>query len=110
MMEWQKLENSEQLEEILSSEKPTLIFKHSTRCHISSMALSGFKRSWSVSSENCSIYLLDLIAFRELSNEVANRTGVAHQSPQIILVKNGAVLHSASHHGIDANETEAKLA
>ena len=109
-MEWQQLENSEQLEEILSSEKPTLIFKHSTRCHISSMALSGFSRSWSVSSENCAIYLLDLIAFRELSNEVAKRTRVAHQSPQVILVKNGVVIHSASHHGIDANETEAKLA
>ena len=108
-MDWKQLENDEQLAEILSSAQPTLIFKHSTRCHISAMALSGFNRSWNVSSEVCPTYLLDLIAFRNLSDEIARRTGVAHQSPQIILLKNGEVLHSASHHGIDADETEAKL-
>ena len=108
-MEWIKLEREEQLEEILSSSKPSVIFKHSTRCHISSMALAEFKRTWGGSSEKVTAYLLDLIAFRSLSDEVALRTGVVHQSPQAILFKNGKVLYTASHHSIHADEIEAKL-
>ena len=108
-MDWKKLESIQQLEDILTSPNPFLIFKHSTRCHISSMALATFNKSWKVSSEKCPAYLLDLLSFRDLSDEVARTTGVVHQSPQLILLKNGEVLYAASHHTIDAQEAEAKL-
>jgi bacillithiol system protein YtxJ len=108
-MEWIKLEKMEQLEGILSAKKPVIIFKHSTRCHISSMALTSFVRSWKCSADVCDTYLLDLLSYRSLSNEVAQQTGVIHQSPQLILIKNGVVSYSASHHAIDADEIQSKL-
>jgi len=108
-MNWVKLERTEQLEENMSSPLPVALFKHSTRCHISSMALRNFERSWDVDPDKCVPFFLDLIAYRDLSNEIARLTGVVHQSPQLLLIKNGEVIHSASHHSIDANETASKL-
>jgi bacillithiol system protein YtxJ len=108
-MEWIKLERTEQLEDILASSESSVIFKHSTRCHISSMALAEFNRNWAVPSEKAKIYLLDLIAFRSLSDEIAVRTKVVHQSPQVIVLQNGELIYTASHHSINADEIEAKI-
>jgi bacillithiol system protein YtxJ len=92
----------------LSEEVPVLLFKHSTRCSISSMALSTFNREWQLSEEHCLIYFIDLLKYREVSNEVARITGVTHQSPQAILLKGRNVVYSASHEAIDA-ESVVKL-
>jgi bacillithiol system protein YtxJ len=110
MMDWVKLERTEQLEEIMRSSHPIAIFKHSTRCHISSMALRNFESNWTVGPDKCLPYFLDLITYRDLSNEISRITGVVHESPQLLLIKNGEVIHSASHHSIDANEIASKLA
>lgn len=103
---WKELSSIDQLKEILSSsfDVPVLIFKHSTRCSISSMVKSQFERKWNVSDQDCEVYYLDLIAHRDVSNEIEALTKVIHQSPQAILVKNGEVIYQESHNGIDAIE------
>ncbi len=90
----------------LSIECPVLLFKHSTRCSISSMALSSFNREWQLSEDKCLIYYLDILKFRDISNEIARLTGVIHQSPQAILLSGKIAIYSASHGAIDAESIE----
>ncbi|MBW3469174.1 bacillithiol system redox-active protein YtxJ [Arthrospiribacter ruber] len=102
-MNWEKLEDLTQLTQIknLSREKPVLIFKHSTRCSISSMALDRLRRNWQdADSEKIKPYYLDLISFREISNQIAEEFGIMHQSPQVILIKDGKAVYDNSHMGI----------
>lgn len=103
-MNWNDLKNIEQLEQIkeASHQKMQLIFKHSTRCIISKMALKNFENDFSLHND-IDVYYLDLIAYRNLSNEIAETFTVEHQSPQILLIKNGVVIYNESHEGIDAN-------
>lgn len=106
---WNNLNSISQLNEIdeLSQEKPVLIFKHSTRCPISSMALSRFERSY---QEDASFtpFFLDLIAYRDVSNGIAEKYAVIHESPQTILIKNGQSIYNSSHNGIDFEEINEK--
>lgn len=104
-LNWNKLEDLGQLEEIieLSATKPVLIFKHSTTCSISRMAYKYFNREFNLQNE-IDIYYLDLLNFRAISNEVASRFGVVHQSPQILLIKNGVSVYNKSHENIDATK------
>ncbi len=83
-----------------SNKKPVLIFKHSTRCGISRMALKNFERSFDIENEQLAIYLLDLIQFRTISNEIASKFKVQHQSPQAIVVYQEKVVYYDSHYGI----------
>lgn len=103
-MNWTPLTSVSQLEEIKkqSHEKNVVIFKHSTRCSISGMALNRFERSWSANdSESIEPYLLDLIEHRDVSNEIQNVFKVIHESPQIILIKDGESIYDASHMNIN---------
>lgn len=111
-MNWKKLTNSSQLEEIkaLSKEKPVLIFKHSTRCSISSMSLDRLLRNWKQGDEEkVEPYYLDLITFRALSDQIEDEFGVEHASPQVILVKDGKAIYDNSHFGISYAEIFAKI-
>ena len=101
--QWKALERSAQLQEILqrSHERPCLIFKHSTRCSISAMALNRLESGWSVPSEALECWFLDLITYRELSQAVAQTFNVQHESPQVLLVRNGAVFYHSSHSAIN---------
>ncbi|MFC3416362.1 bacillithiol system redox-active protein YtxJ [Algoriphagus hitonicola] len=99
-MNWNKLTNSNQIEEIrsLSMERPVLIFKHSTRCSISSMSLDRLLRNWKDEDEDKVVpYFLDLIAYRQLSDQIESEFGVVHQSPQVILIKEGKAVYEDSH-------------
>ena len=102
---WNELTDLGQLNEIIaaSNEKPVAIFKHSTRCSVSRMALKQFENEFN-SSDKVTPYFLDLIAHRDISNEIANRFGVTHQSPQLILIKEGKAVYNVSHSDIDAEE------
>lgn len=106
-MEWNNLTDTSQFEEIntISHSDPVLIFKHSTRCVISSMALNRLERGWEESA--IKPYFLDLIANREVSNGVEHVFGVQHQSPQAILIKDGKVVYHTSHNGIDFGEIKS---
>lgn len=103
-MDWNKLESLEDLDHVenLSSEKPVIVFKHSTRCSISAAALSRLERKWNDDEmRNSEIFYLDLIRNRDISNEIATKYGVRHQSPQVLVIKDGQSVHDASHFGID---------
>jgi len=91
----------------LSHEKPQLIFKHSTRCSISSMAKSRLEREWNL--ENVQPWYLDLIAYRNVSNAITSKLGVHHASPQAILLKNGEVVHDSSHSSISVADLSKVL-
>jgi bacillithiol system protein YtxJ len=97
-MNWIKLESPAQLEEIkdMSQQQPAFIFKHSTRCSISSTALNRLERNWK-EIENLQTYYLDLIAYRGVSNQIAEIFGVEHQSPQVLLIQNGVCTYDTSH-------------
>ena len=105
---WYPLRNMEQLDEIVeeSKTKPVAIFKHSTRCGISRMVLRQFEKSYSVDPDNMKLYFLDLLSNRQVSDEVGYRFQVMHQSPQLLVIKNGIAVANASHHGIRASELE----
>ena len=107
---WIELTDLGQLNEIstLSNEKAVAIFKHSTRCSISRMALKQFENEFD-SADKVTLYFLDLIAHRDVSNEIAQRFGVAHQSPQLILIKDGKAIYHVSHSDIDAEELGKKV-
>jgi bacillithiol system protein YtxJ len=104
-MDWVQLTHLEQLDDIihLSNEKPAVIFKHSTRCSISRMALKQFENEFDL-TDKITPYFLDLLEHRPISNEIANLFGVQHQSPQTIVVKAGKAIHDASHSDIDAED------
>jgi bacillithiol system protein YtxJ len=109
-MGWNALTDLEQLNEIisLSNEKPVVIFKHSTRCSISRMALKQFENEFDLSAK-VTPYFLDLIAHREISNGIASRFGVMHQSPQLLLIKEGKSVYDVSHSDIDAEALKSKV-
>lgn len=102
---WNELTDLGQLNEIIfvSNEKPVAIFKHSTRCSVSRMALKQFENEFDL-SDKVTPYFLDLIAHRDISNAIADRFGVTHQSPQLIVIKDGKAVYNVSHSDIDAEE------
>ncbi len=79
--------------------EPILIFKHSTRCSISSLALRKIESN---TDEKCvnNCYYLDLLSYREISNKIADDLNVFHASPQILIIKNGKCVHHTSHNNI----------
>lgn len=106
-MNWKKLTETIQIEEIkeLSKIKPVLIFKHSTRCSVSSMSLDRLLRNWKTEDgEKVVPFFLDLIAHRGLSDKIESEFGVPHESPQVIIVRNGAAIYDNSHFGISYPE------
>ncbi len=109
-IKWIPLNSVSQLNEIkiASQTHPVLIFKHSTRCSISRMALKQFEKQYDLQPEiNC--YYLDLLNFRDISNEIASQFNVFHQSPQLLLIKNGACTFSATHESIAVEELKLQL-
>lgn len=102
VLPWQNLTSIEQLDDIeLSSKgKTQLIFKHSTRCGISTMVLNQFTEAYDLDL-NADLYYLDLLNYRDVSNEVGYKFQVIHQSPQLLIIKNGVVVAHASHGAIN---------
>lgn len=105
---WHVLGTMEQLDELVeeSKTKPVAIFKHSTRCGISRGVLKLFEKNYKLSNEQLKLYYLDLLQNREISNEIAARFKVHHESPQMLVIKNGEVVHHDSHHSIEASHLE----
>ena len=103
-MNWTLLESADQLSEIKNLEGYSLIFKHSTRCSISMMAKRRFELDWESLPENLPLYFLDLIQHRDISNQVAQQFQVHHESPQLLLIKDGECVLDQSHGGISVDE------
>lgn len=100
------LDSINQLDEIdtISQEKAVVLFKHSTRCSISRFVLKRFDTEFNYDEDKMDWYLLDLLNHRDISNEIAHRYKVEHQSPQIIVIRNGKAVFSSTHDGIDAHD------
>ena len=109
-MNWLLIESESDLENILqqSFNHPVAIFKHSTRCSISSVAKMRLSSSWEF-GDDLPIYYLDLLAFRNLSNLIAEKFNVEHQSPQLIVLENGEVVYHNSHLSISVKELKNTL-
>lgn len=103
-MNWIALTSEDQLTQLIeqSDTKPQVIFKHSTRCSISSMVLSRLERS--AAPEGMDFYFLDLIRYRDISNRIAERFSVPHESPQLLLIKNRECIYDESHMAITMDD------
>ena len=88
-----RITDSESFEELLarSNRQPVVLFKHSITCSISGLAYQELKRF------NGEVALVEVQKARELSKEIEKRTGIAHQSPQVMVLRNGQVVWNASH-------------
>ncbi|MGQ7944465.1 bacillithiol system redox-active protein YtxJ [Flavobacterium sp. WC2509] len=112
---WIPLQFMGQLDEIVgfSNQNPVVIFKHSTRCSISRFALKQFEAEASqynvFTEKNVSMYFLDLLEYRDISNEIATRFNVYHQSPQLLLIKEGKSVYDVSHDAINAGDLAERL-
>ena len=107
-MNWNRLDTIEALDELIkkSFNAPIVLFKHSTRCSISSMALNRM----SSGIEDLDFNLLDIIAYRDISNEVATRFNINHQSPQVLIIHQGKCIFNTSHLGISSSVVKKQLA
>jgi len=108
---WKILDSLEGLENVIkrSSDQPIVIFKHSIRCGISTQVKDQLFSSWDIKPEEVELYYLDLITNRGVSNEVAARLGVIHQSPQVILIKDGKAVASESHYQISVDKIKSAI-
>ncbi|HEX8040658.1 MAG TPA: bacillithiol system redox-active protein YtxJ [Chryseosolibacter sp.] len=111
-MDWITLKDLKQLDEIRaqSKEQPVLIYKHSSRCSISRTAFDRLERKWdSGAVAGMKRYFLDLISYREVSNQIAEQFLVEHQSPQILVIKDGQSILDLSHYEIDFEHIRSVL-
>lgn len=103
-MDWKLLTDEAGIEEIIrkSADSSQVIFKHSIRCSISSVAKGRLERA--EQPGNIDFYYLDLINYRNISNKVADVFGVEHESPQVLVIKDGKCIYDQSHMGINMQE------
>jgi bacillithiol system protein YtxJ len=108
-MEWISLESANQIDNIKQQQGYSLIFKHSTRCSISMMAKRRFELDWENLPDDMPLYFLDLIKHRNLSAKVAHDFHVHHESPQLLLIKDGECVLDQSHGAISVDEAASVL-
>lgn len=103
-MNWLQLNTLSQLDEFIQSNDTIVIFKHSTRCPVSSMAKRSLEFDKDLIPEGAKFYYLDLIAHRDISNKIAEMWNVRHESPQILIIKGNKCLYNASHSDIEMQD------
>jgi bacillithiol system protein YtxJ len=104
MMNWINITTAQQIDDIKAATGYSIIFKHSTRCPISMMAKRKFELDGKLFDETTPLYFLDLIKYRDLSKAIAEVFNVQHESPQLLLVKDGECVLDQSHSSISAEE------
>lgn len=103
MSDWHPLENEQQLEDLNTRSyqaKGVAVFKHSSRCPISGMARNRMEKGLVNLPEEMPVYFLDILQFRALSQEIAEQYDVIHESPQLLLIKEGQCVFHTSHQGV----------
>lgn len=108
-MTWIQLTSAEQLNEIKNKPGYSLIFKHSTRCSISMMAKRRFELDWDNLPDEMPLYFLDLIQYRDISNQIVELFHVHHESPQLLLIKDGECILDQSHGEISVDDTLVEI-
>ncbi|SMO53679.1 bacillithiol system redox-active protein YtxJ [Gracilimonas mengyeensis] len=108
---WENIHSEEELDDILmaSNQKPQVIYKHSPRCATSFFALKNLKALSAEDARKADFYLVDVIAERSISNLVAEKLGIRHESPQLFIIKNGDVQWHGSHHQVNSDVVEGQL-
>jgi bacillithiol system protein YtxJ len=109
MIEWKNITDLNQISDIKATPGFSLIFKHSTRCSVSMMVKKRFEMDWEVIPEDTNLYFLDLISHRAISAQIAETFLVHHESPQILLIKDGNCVLDASHGDISADEVAGMI-
>ncbi|VAV83635.1 General stress protein [hydrothermal vent metagenome] len=106
LLPWIALVDLQQIEDIKerSKTKIQVVFKHSTSCGISRMVLNRFIDAYALAENDLDLYYLDLLSYRNVSNEVGYTFQVMHESPQLLVIKNGAVVAHSSHGGVNTIE------
>jgi bacillithiol system protein YtxJ len=106
---WIELTRAEQLNEIdgCSALQAVVILKHSTRCSISRFVLKNLVHDWSAPAADIPFYYLDLLQYRDISDEIARRYQVTHQSPQLLIISKARCVYSTTHDAIDADQSLA---
>ena len=109
--DWKVINAESHLNEIddLSRERPIAIFKHSTSCGISAGAKHRLESEWYKIVEDLDLYYLDLLSYRAVSNAIADRYGIRHESPQIIVLRDGKPVYHTSHHRINVDDLKRAL-
>lgn len=110
MIEWKTIESSDQIEEIIQASRttPVVIYKHSRHCGVSFFVRARLEKQWK-NGYDVDFYFLDLVSHRDVSNEVADRFGVRHESPQVLLIRNGESVFDTSHVGVSAKALRKAL-
>ncbi len=106
-MNWINLQSKDVVDQIInieSTSKTCIIFKHSTTCSISGMAHYRLSDDWDAKLDETSFYYLDLLAYRDVSNYIAEKLQVHHESPQVIIIKNGEAVYDVSHLDIEVSD------
>ncbi len=109
MHNWNNLNEISQVDEIKTASGYSIIFKHSTRCSISLMAKKSFEADWEIIPNTVNFYFLDLIKHRDISAHIAELFQVHHESPQLLLIKDGDCILDSSHSDISADEVAESL-
>lgn len=104
-MIWRPLNSEGDLKKVIedSYQNPQAILKHSTRCGISAMVKNRLESKWEKRNPTVPIYIVDLLADRELSNHISESLNIRHESPQLIVLENGKITYHASHIGISSS-------
>lgn len=107
-MNWKHIQEESDIHAIAerSQQIPCLIFKHSTSCPISSIAKMRLEGDWSLTEDQVEVYFLDLIRYRPLSQLIAEHFEVHHESPQVLLIRDGECVYDNSHLDINMAEIE----
>ncbi len=110
-IEWMPLNTTGELDALVSrsDKRPQLIFKNSTTCGISRMVLRSFEAQYELNSDQADLYLLHIQHNRQLSKEIATRFQVRHESPQLLIIKNGNAVGATSHGAISEISLEKYL-
>lgn len=112
MVHWKELQQLSDLELVdqASDNKPVMIYKHSTRCGVSLAVKRNLEKTWNPELELLvEPWYLDLLKHREISNEIAQRYDIRHESPQILIIKNGKCIFDASHYEVQMDEVQKRL-
>lgn len=108
-MNWTTLNSPEQIQEIKNFAGHSIIFKHSTRCSISMMAKRSVEQDWDALPQDTTLYFLDLLNHRSLSTQIAELFQVHHESPQLLLIRDGECILNQSHSDISVDEVNEVL-
>jgi bacillithiol system protein YtxJ len=107
---WERLNTTADLDAMnaASFQQPILLFKHSTTCMTSRMALDRMERDPSGARDR-RWFLIDVHRDRPISNAIADRYDVQHESPQVLVIDQGTCRYTASHIAIRAAEVQEAL-